>query len=625
MLNLTRLRVDYTKPFNIILGITFCLAILATFASLGFLGEEGNFYQKAYFLGTFFANTALYTFLVYMLLVYPFLKFTKYKRFSLFFGGGIAIFIMILLYADLKVFELYNFHINLAMLDLFLNANGEVIAFSSDDWLLITRMALRMLILGVVAVYFGSVILSKVRLLKVLTITLTLVIFLASNLIYAVDFYRGSNYITQEAYKVIFYKPLTMSSFLRKLGVKQLAVNDRVKLSNKKTFYYPQKPLNCPLSLKETPANIIVVMIDSLRFDVVNEKVTPNLAQLAKENIYYTNHYSGGNATRSGVFSFFYGIPSFYWNHTITSGIRPALFEVLSKYNYDIKAFASANLTKPEFYQNIFVNIKDLRLSSKGNNASERDNDALNDFYKYLDLHDKKRPFFSFIFFDQLHSQMITEEDAKLSLPFTNKLHRAEYLKLNKDYDGKDFFNLYRNISYVIDKKIGSLVQKLKDNGLWDNSIIIFTADHGEEFNDNKLGFWGHNSNFTDYQIKVPLIINWSQRSAVSNELSTHYDIAPTIIKDYFNCTNDPQDYSFGRSLFSMKEPVYFLSGSYLENAIITKNQIALIRGYGDILYKDRHYRDLAQDKIDRAIVMEVLKNLGRLLDKPNNNKDAKK
>jgi hypothetical protein len=40
-----------------------------------------------------------------------------------------------------------------------------------------------------------------------------------------------------------------------------------------------------------------------------------------------------------------------------------------------------------------------------------------------------------------------------------------------------------------------------------DNTIVIITADHGQEFNENKLNFWGHNGNFTKYQTQVPLII----------------------------------------------------------------------------------------------------------------------
>jgi membrane-anchored protein YejM (alkaline phosphatase superfamily) len=36
---------------------------------------------------------------------------------------------------------------------------------------------------------------------------------------------------------------------------------------------------------------------------------------------------------------------------------------------------------------------------------------------------------------------------------------------------------------------------------------VIVTSDHGEEFNDTGKNYWGHNGNFSPYQVAVPLLV----------------------------------------------------------------------------------------------------------------------
>ena len=52
---------------------------------------------------------------------------------------------------------------------------------------------------------------------------------------------------------------------------------------------------------------------------------------------------------------------------------------------------------------------------------------------------------------------------------------------------------------------IGRLVAELKRRGLYDNTLIVLTADHGEEFHEH--GGWWHGTTLYDEQIGVPLIV----------------------------------------------------------------------------------------------------------------------
>ena len=50
-----------------------------------------------------------------------------------------------------------------------------------------------------------------------------------------------------------------------------------------------------------------------------------------------------------------------------------------------------------------------------------------------------------------------------------------------------------------MDDLIGKVINQLKNKGLLENTIIIITGDHGQEFNDNKKGYWEHGGNFSKY------------------------------------------------------------------------------------------------------------------------------
>lgn len=86
-------------------------------------------------------------------------------------------------------------------------------------------------------------------------------------------------------------------------------------------------------------------------------------------------------------------------------------------------------------------------------------------------------------------------------------LKEVNYLKLNNDTDPAPFFNRYKTSVRYVDSMAAKVLDKLKESGDLDNTLVIITGDHGQEMNDNKLNFWGHNSNFTDAQVNVPFAI----------------------------------------------------------------------------------------------------------------------
>jgi arylsulfatase A-like enzyme len=84
-------------------------------------------------------------------------------------------------------------------------------------------------------------------------------------------------------------------------------------------------------------------------------------------------------------------------------------------------------------------------------------------------------------------------------------------------------------IAYL-DDQLGRLIDRLKAEGLYDDSLIIVTADHGESFGDRNL--MEHNVSVYQEQIHVPLLIKYpdqSQGRVVADPVSL-VDLVPTVL-----------------------------------------------------------------------------------------------
>jgi len=89
----------------------------------------------------------------------------------------------------------------------------------------------------------------------------------------------------------------------------------------------------------------------------------------------------------------------------------------------------------------------------------------------------------------------------------------------------------YATISQI-DHHVGRMLKLLKQKGLYENTVIVYTADHGEFLGFHHMLLKGNY--MYDPLIKVPLIIKWpgNERSgAVSQQMVNNIDLAPTLCR----------------------------------------------------------------------------------------------
>lgn len=90
----------------------------------------------------------------------------------------------------------------------------------------------------------------------------------------------------------------------------------------------------------------------------------------------------------------------------------------------------------------------------------------------------------------------------------------------------------YRGELAFVDAQVGRLVEALRRDGLWDRTIFVFAADHGENFGDRGVLAWAHAGLFHDVT-HIPLVVRIPGARAAGTRVSAlvgNMDVAPTIL-----------------------------------------------------------------------------------------------
>ncbi|MBL7661456.1 DUF3413 domain-containing protein [bacterium] len=505
---------------------------------------------------------------------------------------------------DSYAFQLFRFHLNAAVLGmLFGDASSEIFIFSDKMLyksllivlaLLITLLSFIWLARKIAAMQFQRGTSRGI-------LTLICLSAITHNLFFAWADAVAYAPVTIQAQLYPLYPAFTARKFLKKLGIStDLGQQDIVITHTEGNLHYPLSPLIC--TTNPTRLNVIFIVIDALRFDVINEIATPQIKAFSSQTSKFTNHWSGGSATRTGIFSIFYGIPGTYWQAFLRHQQSPVLIDKFLEQGYQMAIFGSAPLSSPEFDRTVFAKIQNLRRRSSAKTPDQRDQEITRGFNNFLETRNPIEPFMGFLFYDSTHSFDFPEDSPQV---FTPSITDVDYLDLNQDFDPLPLKNRYLNAVHFVDSEVGKVLNKLREKNLINNSIIFITGDHGEEFNDTKMNFWRHTGNFTKFQTQVPLLVAWpNQEIKEYPHWSSHYDIAPTLLSELFQCTNPPRDYAVGHNLFRPEKRKFMLVSNYGNSGIIEPDRLTTIFQFGGMHITDPLMQPLTE-AVSRSDILQ--------------------
>lgn len=414
-----------------------------------------------------------------------------------------------------------------------------------------------------------------------------LVVFVFGQLIHVWANEYRQQFITKYTPYFPHYLPLTSSSMMTKLKhccpkliplpIEKSGNNLEEVFTNNENggsiFNYPKKPLVFDDSLVKKP-NILFFLTESWRADMMSEAITPNIASFAANNYQFTNHYSTGSVTVSGLFGLMYGLHPSYLKYAQSDAFKhqTVFTKSLEQLGYDISVYTPSNLDRFSLKPMFFGAIDSENYKNEKNLATiDNDQKMVNEFIN--DINNSEKPWFKFVFLDSSHHSYDYPPENKKFLPIPKN---SEAFVFKKNIDSEAFFNDYKNSLNYIDTLFEKIHEAIEKAGIGDNTIIVITSDHGEEFNDNSEGFWGHGSNFTSYQTAVPLIIKLPEykQPQLIDKLSGHVDIVPTILSQVLECSNPISDYSSGHNLLNLPDQRGLIMASYTDKAYLIGDQI---------------------------------------------------
>lgn len=505
---------------------------------------------------------------------------------------GVNVALSVILLIDTLVFQQYRFHINGALVALFFSGDSEEIFVFS--WMMKAQIVGVALLVaaghwGLCRGVWRLVDRGGRRRIGYGVASACVALLLATNLFHAYADAMGRSQVVSQTRLLPGYQPLTAKSFLEERGfdVAESSWGGSEALTG--SLDYPREPLRT--HTPQDKKNIVFIVLESWRFDAMNDEITPNMAAFAADNQRFMQHYSGGNATRVGMFSLFYGIPGTYWHSMLQTNTRPVLVNRMQDLDYQFGVFFSAPLTSPAFHRTIFSGMSDLRMESEGHGSPARDIDANEDFIAFLNQRDTDRPFFSTIFYDAPHAYDLPDDAAH---PFQPAWDSINYLTLDEDTDPTGLHNLYRNSVHFVDTLVGRTLDELEAQGLMDDTIVVITGDHGQEFNDLGLDYWGHNGNFSRFQTQVPMIVHWPGRSEAGKRVehvTSSFDVAPTLLEQALGVDNAFTTTSVGHDLFGDADRLPLVLAKYRGHATMTEDGFVAFHPFGPVEALDADYR----------------------------------
>lgn len=273
------------------------------------------------------------------------------------------------------------------------------------------------------------------------------------------------------------------------------------------------------------PANIIFVVVDTLRADHLgfagySRPTSPHLDRLASESITFDSAYAQAPWTSPSVASLLtsrYPGTLGYADSKDPAKVEDdalLLAEILTEHGYRTHAVVSHTYagSRLGFDQGMSTFDEDNALGPLHVSSPSVTDKAI----ALLDGVARDQPFFLFLhYFDPHFSYMLHEGydfdpdyrgDVESGAPYGTLVQRARDQTLS-ERDVHHIRALYDSEIRFTDQHIGRLLEHLRKLGLYDDALIVFTADHGEAFLDRKDRWIGHGKTLFDELIRVPLTI----------------------------------------------------------------------------------------------------------------------
>lgn len=345
-------------------------------------------------------------------------------------------------------------------------------------------------------------------------------------------------------------------------------------------YYFSENKTSSPSPYGCKDCNVILITMSNLRYDHMSSNgyfrpTTPNLDNFAKESIMFDNAFSLATLTRINRVSLYTGLYPFqhgFMGENARPGDKlsqevPTIIDVLKRNGYTTAAFTGAGTSindRFDEYQRCDIGLPNSNLIPQKRHYGSVifgelscsvpkalawiKKNTPSKFFLHVQGYDLHCPFsqrggyafdkdyksnidYSSCLGSYARSEPILRDGKKYYLVYSDseKVGAAREVFLGEE-DIRHLVALYDESIVFADKEIGRLLNEIKKMGFWDNTIIIFTSEHGEMFGKHGLFMRGGTTYYDDV-LHVPLIIHHPGLKAMRlNGLVSLIDVPQTLV-----------------------------------------------------------------------------------------------
>lgn len=299
--------------------------------------------------------------------------------------------------------------------------------------------------------------------------------------------------------------------------------------------------------------NVILISIDTLRADHLGcygyeRDTSPNIDSLAAESALFFNAYASSPWTlpsHVSILTSLFGVHHQVINeHEKMDLSLITLADVFRQNSFFCSAFTGGAYVSSAYgFSKGFDSYKEsLRPFSMQDSlewirrdVSEwLDNNKDKNFFLFIHTYQPHNPYAS----PQPYNTMFLDNNAKWDrINVMGYLGRKRGIfKSLPEEERQNIISLYdAEIRYTDEELIRPLLEDLREMGLYDQTMIVFTSDHGEEFYEHKG--WEHGHSLYDELLKVPLIIKFPESKFAGKKVESIIplvDIMPTVLDELY-------------------------------------------------------------------------------------------
>jgi arylsulfatase A-like enzyme len=302
-------------------------------------------------------------------------------------------------------------------------------------------------------------------------------------------------------------------------------------------------------SLVRRPVNVVLISIDTLRADHLGcygygPPTSPQLDEFCRDAVVFENAVAQAASTLSSHASIFTStLPSHHgalWStRTALSPKATTIAEILGAQGYEAIGFHGGGMVAEELGVgqgfDPYVEIKGPFRKVVGAAVEWLDERPPRPFFLFLHTYEVHHPYAPdpkiLELFEEGYAGSLPD---KMTVEHLRRINgRAEPPLEIDEADLDHIIATYDAEIRSMDDALGRFFAALKQRGLFDDALVIFTSDHGEEFNEHGAVGW-HAHTLYDELLKIPLVIKLPGAEQAGRRVGSvvrSLDLAPTVLE----------------------------------------------------------------------------------------------